>query len=67
MIINHPSLDVYQNPKKKKDEIFISYPDYDKYVFREFTDRERIMKDRGVAGTPCLCATNLPDARSAGS
>ena len=53
MIINHPSLDVYQNPKKKKDEIFISYPDYDKYVFREFTDRERIMKDRGVAGTPC--------------
>ena len=53
MIINHPSLDVYQNPKKKKDEIFISYPDYDKYVFREFADRERIMKDRGVAGTPC--------------
>ena len=48
IIINHPSLDVYQNPKKKKDEIHISYPDHDKYVSREFATRERIMKDREV-------------------
>ena len=53
MIINHPSLDVYQNPKKKKDEIHISYPEYDKYVSREFAAKERIMKDREVTSTRC--------------
>ena len=53
MIINHPSLDVYKNPKKKKDEIHISYPEYDKYVSREFAAKERIMKDREVTSTRC--------------
>ena len=53
MIVNHPSLDVYQNPRKKKDEIHISYPEYDKYVSREFSTKERIMKDREVASTRC--------------
>ena len=53
IIVNHPSLDVYQNPKKKKDEIHISYPDYDKYVSREFAVREKIMKDREVTSTRC--------------
>ena len=62
IIINHPSLDVYQNPKKKKDEIHISYPDHDKYVSREFATRERIMKDREVTSTRCpVC--HLPAKR----
>ena len=62
MIINHPSLDVYQNPKKKKDEIHISYPDHDKYVSREFATRERVMKDREVTSTRCpIC--HLPAKR----
>lgn len=54
--------DVYQNPKKKKDEIHISYPDHDKYVSREFATRERIMKDREVTSTRCpVC--HLPAKR----
>ena len=47
------SIDVYQNPKNKKEEIFISYPTYDQYVSREFADKEKVMKDREVASTRC--------------
>lgn len=47
------SVDVYQNPKNKKEELFISYPSYDKYVSREFSDREKVIRDREVASTRC--------------
>lgn len=52
-ILPYFSVDVYQNPKKKKEEIHISYPVYDKYISREFADREKIMKDREVTSTRC--------------
>ncbi len=53
------SLDVYQNPKTKKEEIHVSYPTYDKYVSREFTAREKVMKDREVTSTRCpVCHCN---------
>lgn len=61
-IFSNSSLDVYQNPKTKKEEIHISYPLYDKYVSREFAQRERIMKDREVTSTRCpIC--HLPAKR----
>ena len=61
-IFSNSSLDVYQNPKTKKEEIHISYPLYDKYVSREFSQRERIMKDREVTSTRCpVC--HLPAKR----
>ena len=61
-ILCNSSIDVYQNPKKKKDEIHISYPTYDKFVSREFRDREKIMKDREVNSTRCpIC--HLPAKR----
>lgn len=50
---SNSSLDVYQNPKTKKEEIHISYPLYDKYVSREFAEREKVMKDREVTSTRC--------------
>lgn len=52
-IIPNSSIDVYQNPKKKKEEIYISYPDYDKYISREFYTKEKMMKDREVTSTRC--------------
>ena len=59
IVREHSSLDVYQNPKKKKDEIHISYSDHDKYVSREFELRERIMRDREVTSTRCpVCKKN---------
>ena len=55
-IFPNSSLDVYQNPKSKREEIHISYPTYDKYVSREFYSREKAMKDREVTSTRCpLC------------
>lgn len=55
-ILPNFSLDVYQNPKSKKEEIHVSYPTYDKYVSREFLSREKAMKDREVTSTKCpLC------------
>lgn len=56
------TLDVYQNPKSRKDEIFITYPTYDQYVSREFSDKEKVIKDREVASTRCpVC--HLPAKR----
>ncbi|MDC7289132.1 exonuclease domain-containing protein [Blautia schinkii] len=52
-ILPNSSIDVYQNPKKKKEEIYISYPDYDKYISREFYTKEKMMKDREVTSTRC--------------
>ena len=52
-MIRHPSLDVYQNPKSKEKEIYISYTDHDKFVSREFVSKERLMKDRTMVSTVC--------------
>lgn len=52
-ILRNPSLDVYQNPKNKKEEIFVSYPGCDKYVSREFANREKVMRDREVTSARC--------------
>lgn len=61
-ILPYFSVDVYQNPKKKREEIHISYPVYDKYISKEFTDKEKIMKDREVCSTRCpVC--HLPAKR----
>ena len=62
VVLAYDSIDVYQNPKKKKDELFLSYPDHDQYVSREFTDRDKIMRDREVTSTKCpIC--HLPAKR----
>jgi inhibitor of KinA sporulation pathway (predicted exonuclease) len=57
-ILPNSTLDVYQNPKKKKEEIYVSYPTYDKYVSREFPVKEKIMKDREVTSTRCPVCHN---------
>lgn len=52
-IFPNSSLDVYQNPKTRKEEIHISCSTYDRYVSREFLSREKVMKDREVTSTRC--------------
>ncbi len=58
-VLLNSSIDVYQNPKKKKEEIHISYPTYDKFVSREFLSREKAMKDREVISVRCPACRQL--------
>lgn len=62
-VLENSSIDVYQNPKKKKDEIYISYQTYDKYVSREFSDKEKLMKDREVTSVRCPVCHRLAKRR----
>ena len=52
-VLSNSSLDVYQNPKKKREEIHMLYPDYYRFISREFPSREKAMKDREVTSTRC--------------
>lgn len=47
------SIDYYQNPKKKKDEIHLTYDSYYKYISREFGSKDEAMADREVRVTRC--------------
>ena len=52
----HSSIDCYQNPKSRSEEIYMVYPGYYKYISREFPTKEEAMKDREVTKTKCfLC------------
>lgn len=54
LIKTYESIDCYQNPKNKKEEIYIRYPGYMKYISREFNTKEEVMKDREVISSRCL-------------
>ena len=52
----YDSVDVYQNPKVKTEEIHLIYNGYSKYISREFRTKEEAMQDPEVTITPCcLC------------
>ena len=54
-----PSLDVYQHPDSKQNEVTLHFPTSSKYVSREFVSREKAMKDKEVPSTRCpLCNKN---------
>ena len=50
------SIDCYQNPRTRKDQIYTVFPEYSKFVSREFLSKEEAMRDRDVTQTRCfLC------------
>lgn len=50
------SVDYYNNPKNKKEELHLIYENYYKYVSREFPTKEEAMQDKTVTATRCyLC------------
>lgn len=54
------SIDCYQYPEKKEEEIKVVYPGYEKYITREFPSREDIMADKNVTASRCfLCEKNV--------
>jgi inhibitor of KinA sporulation pathway (predicted exonuclease) len=54
------SIDCYQNPKTKEEEIRVVYSDYEKFISREFFSKEAAMKDKEVTSTRCfLCGRTV--------
>ena len=47
------SVDSYQNPKTREEEIHILYSDYEKYISREFDTKEKAMEDKEVLSLRC--------------
>lgn len=55
-ILRNFSIDCYQNPKTKDEEIYIVYDAYSKYISREFKTKEEAVQDKDVVSTNCyLC------------
>lgn len=56
IIYAYDSIDVYQNPKTKQEEIHAVYNGYTKFVSREFLTKEDALEDKEVISTHCcLC------------
>lgn len=47
------SVDSYQNPKSREEEIHILYQDKEKYISREFDSKEKAMEDKEVLSLRC--------------
>ena len=53
VVMAYDSIDAYQNPKTKTEEIHTVYNGYSKYISREFADKEAAMRDPEVVATHC--------------
>ncbi len=59
VVLAYDSIDTYQNPREKKDEIHAVYNGYSKFISREFPSKEEAMEDQEVRATHCcLCGKN---------
>lgn len=55
----YDSIDVYQPPASKEEEIFAVYNGYTKYISRTFAAKEELLQDREVLSTQCCrCEKN---------
>ncbi len=50
---NEKSIDYYQVPKNKKEEVYFSNSRYDKFISREFESKEIAMASRDITLTKC--------------
>ena len=58
-VLKNFSIDYFQNPKSRKEEIYAVYDNYAKFVSREFSSKVQAMKDWKVTSTRCfLCKKN---------
>lgn len=55
------TVDYFQNPKRRRDELKLIYPTYSKFVSKEFANKEAAMEDREVRTTRCfMCGKSAP-------
>jgi len=54
------SIDLFNNPKNRKDEVYVSFDEYTKFISKEFNSKEDVMRDYVVTATRCCkCNKNL--------
>lgn len=54
-IRNNSSVDYYRTPESRRQEIYLSYETYVKFVSKPFESKIHAMKDRVVISTTCYC------------
>lgn len=59
-ILENSSVDYYHTPDSRRQEIYLTYNDYVKFVSKPFESKTQAMKDRIVTSTVCyLCHRNV--------
>ena len=59
-ILKRVSFDTYVTPKTRKQEIRITFDNYEKYISREFDTKEDILENMEIMSTKCyLCHHNI--------
>lgn len=59
-VLENYSFDVFHIPAEKKDEVYVIFDTYSKYISRGFEDKLAAMSDKKVVSTKCyLCHKNL--------
>ena len=52
-ILANSSVDYYRTPENRRQEIYLTYETYTKFISRPFKDKVQAMKDRTIISTPC--------------
>ncbi|MCI8372422.1 MAG: exonuclease domain-containing protein [Lachnospiraceae bacterium] len=47
------SVDRFQTPKTKEEELYLQFPSYTQYISREFYNKIRLMKDKEISSIRC--------------
>ena len=59
-VLQYYSIDCYQNPKTKEEQVYAVFDNYAKLISREFDSKEEAMKDREISAARCfLCEKNV--------
>lgn len=53
------SVDYYGLPRNKAEEYRLHFPEYSKYVSREFDSREDILKDKDITDMKCVKCSRM--------
>lgn len=60
-ILANSSVDYYRTPRNRRQEIYLSYETYVKFISKPFDNKIQAMKDRVVSSTTCyLCSHTAP-------
>lgn len=60
-IAANSSIDYYKTPQNRRQEVYLTYETYTKFISKPFDSKVQVMKDRIVISTTCTrCKKNLP-------